>query len=325
LGTKIAIWNQGVFHPELGKKVIDFDHTINPGPADDRVRIVDFEVLPDEKGDFISGSRTGPYDIDELDAVHSFGIIRYILKMYEDTLQQKIRWSWESDGNLQPLNVYIRNKGINARYVKSARCIQLDYFGANKTWTYYCRSVDIIAHETGHAILDALKPAWENGTVETRGMAEAFCDLTAMFVVTTQLDLCEIVLHENHGNFQKNSILSLFGAGFGSVENDKASIRNAINSRKFDEGYEFSYEYAEVLTGALYDLLIAMIQTKNASSIHAKDLFSAAEIWQMGILRSYISCNSENATIKEFGKRLMEHLPDFAEIIESIFTERLVR
>lgn len=321
MGTKVAIWNQGAFYPELGKKVIEFDHPINSGPADDRVRIVGFNVLPDENGDFIAGPQAEPYSIDELDAIHTFGIIRYILKMYENNLQQKIRWSWESEGNLHPLNVYIRNNGINARYVKSAQCIQLDYFGPYKNWTYYCRSVDIIAHETGHAILDALKPEWENGSAETRGIAEAFCDLTAMFVVTTQLDLCEIVLRENNGDFQKNSILSLFGVGFGSAENGKAAIRNAINSKKYKEGYEFSYEYGEVLTGALYETLIAMAHTKT-TSIRAKDLFSVAKIWQMGILRSYISCNSDNATIKEFGEKLMEYLPDFAEIIQKIFTER---
>lgn len=322
MGTKIAIWKQGVFYPKLGKKVIEFDHQIDPGPADDRVCIKGFKVLPDEKGNFIAGSPDNPYNTDELDAVHTFGLIRYIIKMYEDILQQKIHWSWERAGNLQPLQVYIRNNGINARYLKSARCIQLDYFGPYKNWTYYSRSVDIIAHETGHAILDGLKPEWENGTVETRGMAEAFCDLTAMFVVTSQLDLCEIVLQENQGNFQKSCILSLFGVGLGSDDDAKVAIRNAVNSMKYKDDYKFSYEYGEVLTGTLYDILVSMLQYKKTAPIQAKDLYSIAKIWQASIVRAYISCTTNNSTIKEFRQKLIAALPDNEETIKMTFQKR---
>jgi hypothetical protein len=322
LGTKMVIWKQGAFYPELGKKTLEFDHCINPGPADDRVCINGFNVSPDEGGDFVGLSSGGYYTAAELDAIHTFGLIRYIVKMYEDVLRQKIPWSWESSGNSRPLQVHIRNNGINARYLKSARCIQLDRFGPRQNQTSYCRSVDITAHETGHAILDGLKPQWEKGTVETRGMAETFGDLTAMFVVTSQLDLCEIVLKENQGNFQESSILSLFGAGFGADGHAEAPIRNAINSVKYQDDYAFPYEYGEVLIGALYDILVEMIRYNKRSAICAKDLYSTAKIWQWGIVRAYVSCMPDHSTIKEFRQNLIDVLPDFKEIIQVKFKER---
>ena len=54
---------------------------------------------------------------------------------------------------------------------------------------YTCRSLDIVAHETGHAILDGLKPAWMSSTrsPQTGALHEAFGDLTAIFLSLSQV------------------------------------------------------------------------------------------------------------------------------------------
>ena len=57
---------------------------------------------------------------------------------------------------------------------------------------YTCRSLDIVAHETGHAILDGLKPAWMSSTrsPQTGALHEAFGDLTAIFLSLSQVWRC---------------------------------------------------------------------------------------------------------------------------------------
>ena len=203
MSTKILVWKQGKALPFLGKKILTFDHKINAGPSDHRIKVPGFDVKPDANGDFISDA----YSEDEFDAVNTFGIARYILDLYEKSLGKSIPWSWEKGAFSEPISIYIRNNDINARYRRDGKCIELDYFGPYENWTYYCRSADIIAHETSHAILDSLKPLWESSDVETRGMAEAFCDLSAMFFITSQKDLCEEVIRETNGDPGKKNII----------------------------------------------------------------------------------------------------------------------
>ena len=49
--------------------------------------------------------------------------------------------------------------GVNAYYSRKERSLRFSYFHPNNDenapLVYTCRSFDIVAHETGHAILDA--------------------------------------------------------------------------------------------------------------------------------------------------------------------------
>ena len=57
---------------------------------------------------------------------------------------------------------------------------------------FTCRSFDIVSHETGHAVLDGLRPNWllASAPPQTGGLHESFGDLTAIFLAlssTTRL------------------------------------------------------------------------------------------------------------------------------------------
>jgi len=317
--TKLIIWKQGSALPHLGKKIISFDHQINAGPADDRIKIAGFDVQADLEGNFVSDS----YSDDELDAIHTFGISRYVLDIYENALNRPILWSWETEKRAEPLSVFIRNNDINARYLKDAKCIQLDYYGPYENWTYYCRSVDIIAHETGHAILDGIKPLWEKANSETRGMAEAFCDLAAMFVVSSQHDLCGEIIKETKGNLRNESILSQFGVGYGSDDSKLSPIRSAINKTRYSQDLHFTYDFAEVLVGCLYDLLFQMTEEHTQNQlITTNGLYETAQKWQLAIIRTFDVCNPQMSSLSEFQYRLIEFLPTETELINKLFVER---
>jgi hypothetical protein len=321
MANQVVIWKQGASFPQLGKKIIQFNHQINPGPSDERVRIAGFEVLPDSEGNFVSGNGNRSYSEDELDAIQTFGLVRYVVDLYEKTLGRPIPWSWEKDGLSVPITVNIRKNDIHARYLKHAKCIDLDFYGPYGKWTYYCRSVDIVAHETGHAILDALKPDWENGDPETRGMAESFCDLAAMFVVTSQFDLCEEVLRETNGDLKKENILTQFGVGYG-LDNPNKPIRSAINSRKYEENLNFTYDYAAVLTGCLYDILADIINQKSRTSRAAEYLFEKAQKWQSAIVKTFDCCSTPNSCLSEFYEILSSILYEEKSLIARQFKVR---
>jgi len=319
MSTGLLVWKQGSAQAELGKKIMWFDHQISPGPSDNRIKIAGFKVLPDSDGNFTSQNYTEA----EGDAIHTFAIARFVLQIFENELNRRIYWSWEGNGQDQPLTIFIRNNDINARYLKEARCIELDYFGPYQNWTYYCRSVDIIAHEMGHAILDGLKPDWESSDIETRGMSEAFCDLAAMFFIASQQDLLTDFLKQTNGNFYKENILSQFGYGYGLDSNKPAAIRSAINSNKYVHQIQIAYGYSEVLVGSLYDLLIEMVKSRSAiEGLSANLICGIAAHWKSGIIRSFISCNEKKSNLKEFRKLLMSVMPNEATLIRQIFDGR---
>lgn len=324
MSTKMLVWKQGMVIPESGKKIICFSGKIQAGPADGRIVISGFNTRSDLDGNFIHENEFGPYSEDDFDAIHTFGVARYVLDMYEKLNGEPIRWSWEKDDKSEPLRIFIRNNDINARYLKSARCLELDYFGLYQNWTYYCRSTDIIAHETAHAILDAIQPGWEKGNIETRGIAEAFCDLTAMFFITSQYDCCRDVIRETHGDLMQKSILSEFGIGLGLGTDPLNPIRSSINSNRFSMRFIFSYEFSEVLTGCLYDILadITYLRSGKQGRCNAKQLFEAAKEWQNAIFVTYKMCDKDNESLSGFMVKLCEALPNSAEIIERRFQER---
>ncbi|MCK5367802.1 MAG: hypothetical protein KAQ62_04595, partial [Cyclobacteriaceae bacterium] len=252
----MIIWKQGPFYPDLGKKVIELPNQIDPGPSDTLIKIDGFNVLPDVDGNFVVGSNGKPYTEDELDAIHTYSIIRMVVNLYEDLFGKTIQWSWWSDGLRDPLLVTIRNYDINARFIREHKCIELDYYGREKSLIYNCRTVDLIAHETGHAILDSLKPSWSKGNVETKSLGESFCDLTAMFIILSQKDLCKLVIEETKGDLTKNSILTLFGVGHGYEKNQYKEIRTAINQEIYNKEEWNSYDYSQVIVGLVYDILV---------------------------------------------------------------------
>ena len=307
MSTKVIIWKQGQFYPELGKKIIELGNSVYPGPSDNLICIEGFHVHPDKKGDYVEGADGIAYSDDELDAIHTYGTMRMVINLYEKLLNKPIVWSWQQKGDIAPLTVRIRNNDINARYLKDQRCIDLDYYGPDENRVYNCRTVDIIAHETGHAIVDSLKPEWENGKAETKGLVEAFCDLTAMFLVLDQKDLCEFALEETYGDLSKSSLLTFFGVGHGPYDNSNSEIRNALNKNMYKRDHFSSYDYTEVIVGLLYDVLCDLVlDDSGADKIKSEKLQYYGQVWRDQIVTTFIACSSKNPTLIEFGELLIE-------------------
>ncbi|NJN24490.1 MAG: hypothetical protein HC819_00065 [Cyclobacteriaceae bacterium] len=324
MSTKLIFWKQGQSLPFLGKKIIEFESKIFPGPSNDRVKIFGFQIKPDKNGNYIEGNDEGLYSEDELDAIQTFGTAMYVIDMCEKMLEMPISWSWEKNNLKEPLTYFIRKNGINARYLKEEKCIELDYFGPYEHWTYYCRSNDIIAHETGHAILDGLKPLWENGNIETRGLTEAFCDLMAIFTITSQLDLCELAIKSINGNLRTKSILTQFGVGYGLDGSPTRPIRTALNNYKYQPDFQFPYQYAEVLVACLYDLLIKMTHSNSKNPVSANCLYETSRKWQKAILKTFNTCPTRNCSLSEFQEMLIMFLREEQDIIRELFKARKI-
>ncbi|MEH2420104.1 MAG: hypothetical protein V7K48_03920 [Nostoc sp.] len=97
-------------------------------------------------------------------------------------MNKKLDWQWNTNGNEEVINVYPHaGEAENAFYDRSQKALRFFYFTPPRNSgliekVFTCRSLDIVAHETGHAVLDSLKPDWilENAPAQTGGLHESY-------------------------------------------------------------------------------------------------------------------------------------------------------
>ena len=135
----------------------------------------------------------------EFDAVHTFAIVRETLTMYQRALATGgspavLPWQWNTPTIADPIHVFPRHSVMqNAFYSRSGRLLAFGFFPkpgapAPAATIVTCRSLDIVSHETGHAVLDGLKPNWllASNPPQTGALHEAFGDLTAIFLALSR-------------------------------------------------------------------------------------------------------------------------------------------
>lgn len=135
-----------------------------------------------------------------------------------------------------PMNVDLDSgTDLNARYFRldglrfyRGRVGSIDIYSAE--------SPDVVCHELGHAVLDALKPQlFDHANMETSAFHEAFGDISAILSALQVKRFRTVVLEETNGSIQVNSRLSRLAEQLGwglrrsgrSVDND--CLRNAAN------------------------------------------------------------------------------------------------
>ena len=189
------------------------------GPRDARIAIAGCRWSP--RTSSATCSSTPTTQAEAFDAVHTFAIVRMTLTMYERGMAgATLPWQWNSGGNADPLRVFPR-AGVtqNAFYSRTEKALKFFFFntGSPPTQVFTCRSLDIVAHETGHAILDALKPGWllASNPPQTGGLHESFGDLTAIFLALNQLDQCEALIAQTKADLHAKNFLSDLAEQFG--------------------------------------------------------------------------------------------------------------
>jgi hypothetical protein len=274
-GSRFLIWKQDPSVGELGLRVRYLPtYTLN-GPKDSRVTAELAGTTPVTKnaqGDFIF-----PVGSPELDCSHTFAIVRDTLTMYQRVRGgAAIPWAWNTGGNTDPLAAYPR-AGVtaNAYYSRAQRALKFFYFtptGAS-TPTYTCRSLDIVAHETGHAILDGLKPGWLAGgnPPQTGGLHEAFGDLTAIFLALSQLDQVEAAIALTKANLHDKNFLAALAEQFGSALGLPQGLRNADNDLKLSQVTNEVHAISQVFTGGIYDFLADVFAFEKNKQAAVKD------------------------------------------------------
>jgi hypothetical protein len=168
-------------------------------------------------------------------------------------------------------------RDLNANYDR--RRLNFYHERVDGTVYYSGESPDVVAHELGHAVLDAIKPQlWDTMSIEVAAFHEGFGDMSAMLSALQLQPFRQIVLAQTGGNINRSSSLSRLAEQLGyairkvspnSAEPD--CLRNAANGWIYRDPTQLPqsgpasqltqepHSFSRVFSGAFLDMLSGML------------------------------------------------------------------
>ncbi|CAJ0633171.1 13097_t:CDS:2, partial [Entrophospora sp. SA101] len=222
-GSRINIWKADPFVKSIGIRSLYFPGSdITTGPTDSLLitSSTSGPIAPDVNGDFLlnfieDNSQTPPPSAEQVkfDVMHTFAVVKYTFGLLTGDLEYL-------DGKPPTLNRPWGNKklviqphsGTNFIPSRGEGVLRFLYEPRpGQTPIYLCRSLDIVAHETGHLFLDTIQQGWLSDG-QTGALHEAFGDLCSMFVTLSMPDLVDNLITFTKSNLRDtDNFLSAIG------------------------------------------------------------------------------------------------------------------
>jgi hypothetical protein len=345
MSSRTQIWKQDPFVTEIGVRKTLITSEVKDGPKDSGIVVEGTAVA---RGDLNRDFITALPGSSEFDSVHTFSVVRQVVNLFKRDIQRinepgdsgrprplkpiVWKWQWESKEGSVPIKVFPQaGQDENAYYDRAGKQLAFFYFNDVKTGkkVYTCRSFEIVSHETGHAVLDALRPdLWGDETPQAGGIHEAFGDITAIFASLAQLDICEAVIVASKANLHNKTFFSIMGEEFGNGLGRPTGfgLRNADNDLKLSEVEEEVHSISQVLTGAIYDILAEIFAKELQPTRYdpAETLLRVGNQVRLLFLAAIIFM--EKRTYADIANKMIEFEPnkDYKAIIKKEFERREV-
>src|SRR5262245_4124235 len=316
VGARVLIWKQDPSVSEIGVRKAYLPGLVLAGPRDGGITSGGPgipSVNPNAFGDYIQVPGT-----DAFDAVHTYSVVRQTLTMYQRALAAggspaPLPWQWNSSTNTDALSVFPHGlpSVMNAFYSRSEKALKFGDFipTSSTTRVFTCRSFDIVSHETGHAVLDGLKPGWimVGQPPQTGGLHESFGDLTAIFLALSQMDQVEAVIAQTKGNLHDKTFLADLAEQFGLALGRPNGLRNADNNLKLSETGTEVHAISQVFTGAIYDILadIFAFERKSAVKDDSLTLYDVGQYLCSLVLRAIIASPNSGAIFANVANQML--------------------
>ena len=188
-------------------------------------------------------------------------------------------WNKAIEGPALPV---ILDEGVDLNAYYDRQALNFFHSSVGGRMVYSGESPDIVCHEFGHAILDAIRPQlWDVAAFEPPAFHESFGDMSAI-LTALQLPSVRIgVLQETNGQLYRSSRLSRLAEQLGwairQVQPDAVEpdcLRNAVNSLFYANPDNLStsapaselssepHSFSRVFTGAFFESLALMYMSQ---------------------------------------------------------------
>ncbi|MDQ4119465.1 MAG: hypothetical protein M3235_21270 [Actinomycetota bacterium] len=259
---------------------------MRPGPADDRMYVVDAvnkrryrggvtgppwagdvrpPVQPDPDGHYTHlepGSR-------EFRAATMYATVRRVLDIWEDYLGHRLPWHFEFQ--LRRLELVPLIEWDNAQ--SGFGFLEFGYGrlpgGGIDHDRPYCENFDVLAHELGHSIAFSevgVPTRPDDDGIDYGGFQESCGDLCAIVSLLHFESFVKYLLDTTRGN-----LLTVNGLARVGELSDSRQIRVALNARRMSDVGVAPHERSLPLTGAIFDTMVEVFQQE----LQRKGLISA--------------------------------------------------
>lgn len=242
-------------------------------------------------------------------------------------IQNKVEKPLDKWAAIPKLVAYPRaGNQLNAYYDRSALKFFYNLDNVTKKIIFACESSDVVSHELGHAILDALRPdLWNTASLEIFAFHEAFGDIMAIATVMEHSNAVELVLKETDGDLHKSNLASRVAEEMGQAIYHASSgksgnvdcLRNAVNSFNYinpdtlqNSGaglVKEPHSFSQVFTGAWYDCLVAIyvILVQEDKLPMAEAMKKARDLILTFLLKGIISASSVHEFYASVAKSML--------------------
>jgi len=119
-------------------------------------------------------------------------------------------------------------------------------------------SWELVAHESGHAAQDTLKPNRDRADQRFGAWAESFGDQTAMWASLRNPDRVSRLLAETGGDLNQSNSLTHLIEAFAALTGRGTGVRDAFHNKKVSDTTEEVHARSEVFTGAAYKFFLTV-------------------------------------------------------------------
>jgi hypothetical protein len=256
--------------------------TIGPGPADDRIYVVepigkpqlyDFPYLPPYRGPTrapVAPGRDGHFDHLEpgdpgFEAAHMYGTVRRVLDIWEGYFGREIPWHFRDRFERLELTPFVDWDNAQSGY----GFIEVGYGETESGARHpYALNFDVLAHELGHSMIfsEVGVPPPATMTAEYRGFQESASDLVALVAVLHFDTVVDRLLRNSSGDLYTLNEVNRIGE-----LSETEQIRLACNMLRMSDVADVTtpadqlsqpelHRIGEPLTGAIFDIFVEVYQ-----------------------------------------------------------------
>src|SRR5215207_1365398 len=305
------------------------------GPIGDRIAVFDYHVdrdvvfppaRPRKDGSF---PEYEPGDM-QFHQLNTYAIAARATELVELELGRPLRWGFDGSRLL-----VVPHAGIveNAFYSAETHSLLFGSFmgGGRKPRAYHTALAhDIVAHETGHAILDAVRPRYyEPFEPETSALHEAIGDLSAIFAALSH----EVVQRRVAGSLDRLNLLSEIAEGFEAAgAAGWGSLRSLVHATPSDwkdtiEPHDLSLKLSSTIYLALRKLHQAIMRSGEGRLVALR---SARTVIQRMAVRALDFLQPADCTIPEYAEAMLaadrsvhpNDTPGFRRIVHGVLASR---